>query len=113
MKKIQNTKQLSEEILAPMVKHCAEKRGEMSRALKLYNKGLAEPIPLSTIQRWLNKYDTKRVPPNGGALLRLIESWKTIREPDCINVPEATIYCCVNGHTPCKDGICKRCKIKI
>jgi hypothetical protein len=112
MKKFKNTKAICDEMLAPLLAHCEKKGyGAMSEILALYNKGLAEPILLSTLQRWLCSDPKKRIEPKGGSLLRLLEVWQSLRGKDVENNHQPSIYCAANGCEPTRDGLqCKRCK---
>lgn len=117
MTKIKNTTELTEKILAPLIKFCAENRGALTRVTELYNKGLSDKVRVTTVSRWLNrdrKHESgsrfKIVEPSGGALLRLCEVWREIREIDIINNPQPTVFCAVNGHAPDHAGHnCKLC----
>lgn len=117
MTKIKTTSELTKKILAPLVKHCAENRGALTKVTELFNKGLSEKVRVSTVQRWLNRDASKNggsrfkiVEPSSGALLRLLEVWREIREVDVVNNPQPTVFCAANGCTPDHAGHnCKVC----
>ncbi len=109
--KLTNTKDLAREILAPLIKHCAEKRGAMTEVMNLFNKGNASPVNLTTIRRWVTNDETAWNEPLGGSLLRLLGVWRELRGKDVVNaLPDQTIECAANGCEPSRDGLkCKRC----
>lgn len=110
MTKIKNTRTLASEILAPLIKHCSDHRGALTEVSALFNKGLAEPVRISTIQKWLARDEKKRIEPVGGSLLRLCNVWMELRGPDCENHPTPNIFCTVNGHRPSRNGLnCIKC----
>lgn len=80
MTKIKSTKELCEKALAPLVEYCAHNRGALTRVCEIYNKGLADPVRVTTFQRWVCKDPDKRVEPYGGSLLRLIEVWHDLQK---------------------------------
>lgn len=118
MTKIKTTSELTEKILAPLVKHCAENRGALTKVTELYNKGLGEKVRVTSVQRWLNRNRSKEdgsrfkvVEPSSGALLRLFEVWMTIRGKDVENHATPSVFCTVNGHQPNHPGSqCRICK---
>jgi hypothetical protein len=110
MTKIKTTNQLAQDILAPLIKHCATNRGALTEVTERFNKGLAEPVRISTIQKWLARDEKKRIEPVGGSLLRLCEVWIAIRQPDVANLKEQSVFCSVNGCRPSRNGEhCLRC----
>lgn len=111
MTRIKTTTDLTEKILAPLVKYCSDNRGALTKVTELYNKGLTEKVRITSIQRWLNSNGSKKdgsrfrnVQPSGGALLRLCEVWILVRGNDCESKPQPTINCIVNGHQPAREG---------
>ena len=117
MTRIKTTTELTEKILAPLVKYCAENRGALTKVTELYNKGLTEKVRITNVQRWLNRDRSKKdgsrfkiVEPSSGALLRLLEVWRVIREVDVVNNPQPTVFCAANGCTSDHAGRnCKAC----
>lgn len=110
MTKIKNTTQLTLEILAPLIKHCANNRGQLAEVARRFNAGLKEPVPMNSIYRWLKPDEKKWSEPTGGNLLRLLTIWIALRGPDCENKAPDNIYCTVNGHTPSRNGLnCLKC----
>ncbi len=110
MTKIISTRQLSEDILSPIIKHCADHRGALTEIAGRFNKGLAKPIRMTTIQRWLCNDPAKRIDPAGGSLLRLCNIWRQMRGEDGENNRGQSVYCAVNGCHPSRNGEhCIRC----
>lgn len=111
MTKIKSTKQLSEKILGPLKKYCAENPGGIRLFMEKFNNGLEKPSGLNNFYKWLGP---KPVDLEGGSLLRLLETWREIRGADVENKPEPGIYCCANGHTPSNKGTaCKECGVAL
>ncbi len=110
MTNIKNTKSLSDAILAPLIKHCTTHQGSRKEVAELFNKGLSSKVRITTINKWIQADEKKRTPPAGGSLLRLLECWREIRQPDVVNWKEQTVYCSANGCTPSRNGDhCIRC----
>lgn len=109
-KNIQSTRTLARAILAPLIKYCADRRGAMAEVVKLYNKGLLQPVPMTTIRRWLLLDETKWIEPQGGSLLHLLNIWRGLRGQDVEGVRDQTIECAACGCEPSRNGEhCKRC----
>jgi hypothetical protein len=116
MTKIKNPNELSEKILSPLIKYCSERRGAFTQVLELFNKSNSKKVSLGQIQKWLTSDRKKSAVPSGGSLLRLIECWRELRQPDTVNNPQPTMFCAANG---CQgvptDGIikCKVCEMTL
>ena len=111
MTKIKSADDLSEKILAPLIKYCSENRGALSRIAELFNNGNSKSVRLSHVQKWLAADRKKSVPPNAGNLLRLGEAWAELRGPAVENNPQPKMFCAFNGCDGVQvDGVIK-CKI--
>ena len=110
MTKTKTTKALTDSILAPLIKHCTTHQGARKEVAELFNKGLSSKVRITTINKWIQADEKKRIEPAGGSLLRLCEVWQTIRGKDVENAPANSIYCEVNGHAPSRNGLnCIKC----
>lgn len=108
MNKLKSTRQLSDEILTPLIRHY--NAGNSAEVLKLFNQGLREPVLRSVMHKWLMADPKKRQMPSAGSLLRLLEVWREIRGTDAENRIEPTVYCAANGCSPSHSGMnCLRC----
>jgi hypothetical protein len=110
MTKTKTTKQLADAILTPLIKHCSTHQGARKEVAELFNRGLSSKVRITTINKWIQADEKKRIEPAGGSLLRLLEVWISLRGKDCENAPANSIYCVCNGHTPSRNGLnCVRC----
>jgi hypothetical protein len=109
MTKTKTTKQLADAILAPLIKHCSTHQGARKEVAELFNKGLSSKVRITTINKWIQSDEKKRIEPAGGSLLRLLECWRDIRQPDVVNWQDQTIECAANGCVPSRTGNCRRC----
>ena len=110
MTKTKTTKALTDSILAPLIKHCTTHQGARKEVAELFNRGLSSKVRITTINKWIQADEKKRIEPAGGSLLRLCEVWQTIRGKDVENAPANSIYCEVNGHTCSRNGLnCIKC----
>lgn len=110
MTKTKTTKQLADAILTPLIKHCSTHQGARKEVAELFNRGLSSKVRITTINKWIQADEKKRIEPAGGSLLRLCAVWMDLRGPDCENHPTPSIYCTVNGCEPTRNGLnCKRC----